>query len=79
LGDFLGKGSFRLVRNTVHLATQKKYAVKILELEFEPSKKIADIEKENMEKLKGYSPYLINLVECFDLVCGSIIMIFYSF
>jgi hypothetical protein len=41
----------------------------------ESTKKVADQERENLEKLKGFSPYLVNLVECFDEVFFIIIFL----
>jgi hypothetical protein len=39
-----------------------------MEMEEEWRKKVADQEKENFERLKGFSPYLVDIVECFDEV-----------
>jgi hypothetical protein len=72
----LGRGSVGLVQSAIHLDSGKIHAVKILELKLR--KEVADIEKANMERLKNQSHYLVNLVECFDLVCG-ILLCFKSF
>jgi hypothetical protein len=49
----------------------------MVNLEVESKRKVAEIEKENMERLKGFSPYLVNLVECFDDVCVSFLIYFF--
>jgi serine/threonine protein kinase len=69
LGELLGKGSFGVVRKAVHVSSQKEYAIKMSNLEAEMDKKVADAEKESLERLKGFSPYLMNLIEYFDEVC----------
>jgi serine/threonine protein kinase len=69
LGELLGKGPFGIVRKAVHISTQKEYAIKMSNLEAEMDRKVADAEKESLELLKGFSPYLMNLNECFDEVC----------
>jgi serine/threonine protein kinase len=69
MGELLGEGSFGKVRKAIHLNTKKAYAIKTLDLEVEKKRKIADTERVNLERLKGFSPYLVNLVDCFDDVC----------
>jgi hypothetical protein len=49
----------------------------MVNLEVESRRKVAEIEKENMERLKDFSPYLVNLVECFDDVCILFLIIFF--
>jgi serine/threonine protein kinase len=68
LGERLGEGSFGIVRKALHERTNKYYAIKIIDIEVKSKRKNADQEKENFEKLKGCSPYLVNLMECFDEV-----------
>jgi serine/threonine protein kinase len=68
LGESLGEGSFGTVRKGFQESTNKYYAIKMMDIEKEAKKKVADQEKENFERLKGFSPYLVNLVECFDEV-----------
>jgi serine/threonine protein kinase len=69
LGERLGKGSFGIVRKAVHVSTNKEYAVKISGLETDVGKRTADAEKAALDRLNGFSPYLINMIECFDEVC----------
>jgi serine/threonine protein kinase len=66
--DNLGKGSYGKVRKAIHLSTQKYYAVKIMEVENDTNRKVADIEQENFLRLQNSSPYLINIIECFEEV-----------
>jgi serine/threonine protein kinase len=69
LGERLGKGSFGVVSKAVHINTKKEYAIKISSLEGEEEMKVADAEKDSLELLKGFSPYLMTMIECFDEVC----------
>jgi serine/threonine protein kinase len=69
LGDLLGEGAFGSVRKAVHEITRKEYAIKISSLETEERRKVADAEKDSLEHLKGFSQYLVDLIECFDVVC----------
>jgi serine/threonine protein kinase len=65
-GNCLGNGSFGKVHEAVHLETGKKVAIKSVDVEkFE---KIANVEQSIFLKLKGSSPYLVNLIECFEEV-----------
>jgi nucleoside-diphosphate-sugar epimerase len=68
MGVILVTGAYGKVGKAVQLRIKKEYAIKILDLEVELSKTIADKEKVNLERLKGFSPYLLNLVDCFDEV-----------
>jgi serine/threonine protein kinase len=68
MGDVLGVGAFGKVHIAVHLSTKEEYAIKMSDLELEGNRKISDSEKENLERLKGFSPYLVELVDCFDEV-----------
>jgi serine/threonine protein kinase len=68
LGDALGSGTFGIVRKAVYLNSGNEYAIKISNLELENYRRVADVEKNILERLKGFSPYLVDLVECFDEV-----------
>jgi serine/threonine protein kinase len=68
LGDVLGRGSFSTVRRAVHKFSKQNFAIKIVNIESLNLKEIANVEQTNLEKLKGCSPYLINLVDCFEEV-----------
>jgi hypothetical protein len=69
LGDFLlGDGSFGDVCNAILLSNKKEYVIKISSLELEANRKVADSEKECLERLKGSSPYVVELADCFDEV-----------
>jgi serine/threonine protein kinase len=69
LDDFLGKGSFGIVQKAFHQISKKQYAIKMSSLEKELDRKVADAEKDSLKLLNGFSPYLVNLIECFDEVC----------
>jgi hypothetical protein len=45
-----------------------EYAIKVSDLELPANRKVSDAEKESLERLKGFSPYLVDLVDCFDEV-----------
>jgi serine/threonine protein kinase len=72
----LGEGTFGSVRKCVHESTKKEYAIKISDLKSENHRKVADAELESLELLKGFSPYLVELVESFDEVCFSLEILF---
>jgi serine/threonine protein kinase len=65
----LGEGLFGKVQKAFHINSKQYYALKIIDIKSEIYKKIADVEESNLMKLKGNSPYLVNLIECFEEVC----------
>jgi serine/threonine protein kinase len=66
--ELLGEGSFGKVRKAVHLSTGNTYAIKIMDVELDKKRKIADMEQMNFLRLQGSSPYLVNIIECFEEV-----------
>jgi serine/threonine protein kinase len=65
-GDYLGGGSFGKVHEAVHLETGRRVAIKSVDVE--KFKKMAEEEEAIFLKLKDSSPYLVNLIECFEIV-----------
>jgi hypothetical protein len=55
----------------------KYYGVKMMDIETKASREVADEEKKKFEPLKGFSPYLVNLVECFDEVFFFFFFLFF--
>jgi hypothetical protein len=56
------------VRKAIQLSTKKQFVIKCVNIESSQRKEMSDIEKLVLTRLKGSSPYIVNLVECFDLV-----------
>jgi serine/threonine protein kinase len=65
-GDFLGSGSFSKVHKAVHLESGREVAIKSVDVD--KFGKMADDEEAIFLKLKDSSPYLVNLIECFEEV-----------
>jgi serine/threonine protein kinase len=67
----IGRGSFGSVFKAVHLATHIAVAIKMISFSFSfkqdnKEKEESDRELQNFMKLRGKSPYLVDMIECFE-------------
>jgi serine/threonine protein kinase len=68
-GTLLGSGSFGKVYEAIEISSGRCVAIKEVDIEIQHNREIADIEEQNLTKLKGSSPYLVNVIKYFEDVC----------
>jgi hypothetical protein len=61
------------------LKTSKTVAIKTVDMDTREEKKSADEEEKMMIKLKGSSPYLMDLIDSFEEVCLFIYLFYICF
>jgi serine/threonine protein kinase len=76
-GVLLGNGSYGKVHKAIQVNTGKEVAIKSMDIEINEKRNVAKKEESIMRKLKGSSPYLIDLLDSFEEVCKYIYIYIY--